>query len=129
MIEEIEKQLEISFDEIVFQLSKGVSIEGLKKGTRWHSFEQVKEWQNRMGYKLHIYSNDHFIDGKPHFHLIKQSEQIDCKFDFFGKLLECAKTSTPKKITDAVKYFCEISGQYDKLIAFWNHKNPKLIVR
>lgn len=124
----IEEQLGSSLDEIIFQLSKGASIEGLKKGIRWHGFEQVKEWQNRMGYKLHIYSNDHFIDGKPHFHLIKESEQIDCKFDFLGKLLNCAKNSTPKKITDAVAYFCELQGQYEKLIAFWNQKNPNLLI-
>ena len=51
-----ELNLEIGFDEILFQLSKGLTIDQLKNGKRWFGFEQVKEWKNRMGYKLHIYS-------------------------------------------------------------------------
>jgi hypothetical protein len=54
-MDESEQFLEMRLDEILFQLSKGLTIEQLKKGKRWFGFEQVKEWKNRMGYKLHIY--------------------------------------------------------------------------
>lgn len=82
-------EIEQSFDEILFQLSKGNTIEGLKKGRMWLGFEQVKEWKNRFGFQFHIYSNDHFIDNKPHFHLRKSSDNIDCRFFFNGELFDC----------------------------------------
>jgi hypothetical protein len=42
--------------------------------------EKVKEWKSRFGYQFHIYSNDHCLDNKPHFHFIKVSDNIDCRY-------------------------------------------------
>ena len=123
-----ELYLEIGFDEILFQLSKGLTIDQLKDGKRWFGFEQVKEWKNRMGYKLHIYSNDHLIENKAHFHLTKESESVDCKFDFKGNVLSCSQGAVGRKIIDALVYFCEQPKNYERLIQLWNIKNPKLIV-
>ncbi len=108
----------------MFQLSKGLTIDQLQNGQRWFGFEQIKEWKNRMGFKLHIYSNDHLIDKKAHFHLIKESESVDCKFDFHGNLLSCAKSGASRRILDAVKYFCMQTNHYNKLVQVWNSKNP-----
>lgn len=120
-MEEDLNRLEMDFDEILFQLSKGISIEQLKNGRRWYGFEQVKEWKNRNGYKLYIYSNDHPI---AHFHLVKASEDVDCKFDFNGNLLSCAKTVVGRRIKEAVEYFCMQPQHYEKLVKLWNSKNP-----
>ncbi len=43
MNNEIVNKLDQGFDEILFQLSKGNTIEGLKKGKLWMGFEQIKE--------------------------------------------------------------------------------------
>jgi hypothetical protein len=120
--------LEMSLDEILFQLSKGLTIEQLKKGKRWFGFEQVKEWKNRMGYKLHIYSNDHFINNKAHFHIVKEAESVDCKFDFKGNLLGCVENEVGRKLIDAIVYFCEHPINYKRLVQTWNAKNPTLLV-
>lgn len=121
--------LEESFDEILYQLSKGNTIEGLKKGRMWMEFEQVKEWQNRFGFQFHIYSNDHFIDNKPHFHLRKKSGKIDCRFFFTGDLVDCkGKEQLEKKVFDALNYLLSKPHQQKLLKEFWNHKNPELKV-
>jgi hypothetical protein len=113
--------LEKGLDELLFQLSKGITIDQLKKGKRWYGFEQVKEWKNRNGYKLYVYSNDHPI---AHFHLVKEAEGVDCKFDFLGNLLGCTKTEVGRRIKDAILYFCELPQNQNKLIQMWNTKNP-----
>ena len=81
-------KLNRGFDEILFQLSKGNTIECLKKGIFWSGFEKVKEWKSQFGYQFHIYSNDHFLDKKPHFHILKESESIDCRVFFDGTLYD-----------------------------------------
>lgn len=64
------EKLEYSFDYILHQLTKGISIEEQKRGKIYLELHQVKEWKSKYGYSFHIYSNDHFIDNKPHFHPI-----------------------------------------------------------
>jgi hypothetical protein len=119
--------IEQSLDEILFQLSKGNTIEGLKKGRMWMGFEQVKEWQSRFGFQFHIYSNDHLIDNKPHFHLRKSSEDIDCRFFFTGELFDCkGKGTVDKKIMNALIYLLSKPQLQARLIDFWNSKNPQL---
>ncbi len=125
---ENEEYLEKTLDEMFFQLSKGLTIDRLKNGIRWYGLEQVKEWKNRMGYKLHIYSNDHFINNKAHFHIVKEAESVDCKFDFQGNLLACADNEAGRKLIDAIVYFCEQPSNYKRLIQIWNTKNPTLLV-
>ena len=81
-----ENYLNQSFDEILIQLSKGNTLENLKKGKIWIGLHQVKEWKSKFGYQFHIYSNDHLINKKTHFHLIKKSLKIDCRFFFYGEI-------------------------------------------
>jgi hypothetical protein len=121
----VEQILNKSFDGILFQLSKGNTVEGLKRGVRWHGFEQVKEWKSRFGYQFHIYSNDHLINNKPHFHLKKPSENIDCRIFFDGTIYDCKGDNfIDKKVKEAVEYFISIPKNQNLLIEFWNHKNP-----
>ena len=47
-MEDAQKSLEMGFDDILFQLSKGITIDQLKSGKRWYGFEQVKEWKNKI---------------------------------------------------------------------------------
>jgi len=97
MENEKQQSLNIGFDELLFQLSKGLTIEQYEKGMRWFGLEKVKEWKSRFGYQFHIYSNDHLIDNKPHFHLLKESDGIDCKYFFDGTLIECENSNQTDK--------------------------------
>jgi hypothetical protein len=93
-----EGNLEEAFDDILYQLSKGNTIERLSRGVRWENFQQVNEWKNRFGFQFHIYSNDHLIENKPHFHLRKQSAGIDCRFSSLGNYMT-AKREWIKKLS------------------------------
>jgi hypothetical protein len=120
-------QLEMSFDEILIELSKGNTIENLKYKRKRLAFHQVKEWKNQFGYKFHIYSNDHFIDNKPHFHLVKESVHIDCKIFFNGDVSSChGVNKLEKKVKDALDYFLTNPRNQTLLIDFWNEKNSGL---
>ena len=119
-------KLNQSFDDIVHQLTKGNTIEGLKAGQLYMEFHQVKEWKSKYGYQFHVYSNDHLIDKKPHFHILKESESIDCRFFFDGSIYDCkGHNKLEKKVVDALEYFLENSSNVAMLISIWNDKNPK----
>ena len=122
-------ELEIGFDELLYDLSKGHTIEKMKKGLKRFEFEQVKEWKNRFGYSFHIFPNDHFIDNKPHFHLIKNKGEINCKFFFDATLINCnGNKSIDKKTQEALSYFISKPFYQDYLKNLWNKNNPSLIV-
>lgn len=126
MSNEIENKLNQGFDEILLQLSKGNTIDGLKQGKLWMGFEQIKELKSLFGYQFHIYSNDHFIHNKPHFHLKKNSDSIDCRLFFDGTIYDCqGLKSIEKKVITAIEYFLSIPDTQNMLIEFWNIKNPK----
>lgn len=128
MTEEIEHRLNQGLDFILEQLSHGNTIEGLRNGALWMGFEQVKEWNSKFGYQFHIYSNDHFIDNRPHFHLVKTSENIDCRLFFDGQIIDCqGKLQLEKKVKEAVIYFLTEVDRQGTLIEFWNKKNPNLL--
>lgn len=93
----IEEKLNQTLDDIIHQLTKGNTIEGLKKGKRYFELHQVKDWKSKYGYQFHIYSNDHLIDKKPHFHIVKNSESIDCRFFFDGTIYDCKGKNILKK--------------------------------
>ena len=113
------------FDEIIHQLEKGNTIEGLKKGLLYYEFHQVKEWKSKYGYRFHVYSNDHLIDKKPHFHIVKESEGIDCRFFFNGSIYDCkGQNKLEKKVSVALEYFLECRSNIAILISLWNNKNP-----
>jgi hypothetical protein len=119
------QSLNIGFDELLFQLSKGVTIEQYEKGMRWFGLEKVKEWKSRFGYQFHIYSNDHLIENKPHFHLLKESDGIDCKYFFDGTLIECKNfNQTDKSVVKELLYFLSKKDQQMRIIELWNSKNP-----
>ncbi len=127
---EIENKLNQSLDEILFQLSKGNTIEGLKNDRYWMGYEQVKEWKSRFGFQFHIYSNDHLLktamkEYKPHFHLIKHSDNIDCRMFFDGTIYDCqGGNQIDKRTKEAIEYFLSNSNNQSLLLEFWNQKNP-----
>lgn len=122
---EIENKLNQSLDEILFQLSKGNTIEGLKNGRLWMGFEQVKEWKSRFGFQFHIHSNNHLIKYKPHFHIKKLSENIDCRMFFEGTIYDCqGGNQIDKRTKEATEYFLSNPNNQSPLLEFWNHKNP-----
>jgi hypothetical protein len=119
-------KLETAFDELLYQFSIGNTIENLKSGAIRENFERVKEWKNRFGYQFHIYSNDHLINKKPHFHLLNQSNNIDCRFFFDGTLYDCKSSGkVEKKVMEALSYFLTKQIQQSSLITLWNLKNPQ----
>ena len=127
MTEELENKLNQGLDYILDQLHHGNTIEGLKNGRVWMGFEQVKEWKSKFGFQFQIYSNDHFIDNKPHFHIVKKSEEIDCRIFFDGVIYDCKGNSTlDKKLREAIVYFVSDPKRQILLIDFWNNKNPQL---
>lgn len=125
MSDKFEDKLNESFDYILHQLEKGNTIEGLKAGTVYMEFHQVKEWKSKYGYQFHVYSNDHLIDKKPHFHILKESDNIDCRFFFDGSIYDCkGQNKVEKKVFEALGYFLEDNSNIIKLINLWNTKNP-----
>jgi hypothetical protein len=122
-----EKKLGDYFDWIINQLTKGNIIEGLKNNRIYSEFEQVKEWKLKYGFQFQIYSNDHLIDNKPHFHLVKKGEDIDCRIFFDGIIYDCkGKGRIDSKTKDAIEYFLSQLITQERLREFWNNKNPGL---
>ena len=129
MAENLELHLDEGFDWIIHQLTKGNTIEGLKNNIRYSEFEQVKEWKSKYGFQFQIYSNDHFVDNKPHFHLVKKSTNIDCRLFFDGEIFDCKGNSQlDRRIKDAILYFLSITKNQKRLIELWNNKNPTLLI-
>jgi hypothetical protein len=127
MTEIIENKLNEGLDYIIDQLTHGNTIEGLKKGRVWFGLEQFKEWKSKYGFQFQIYSNDHFIDNKPHFHIVKSSDDINCRLFFNGEIYDCkGKNGINKKVLDAIIYFVTDSNNQRMLVEFWNIKNPEL---
>lgn len=125
MSDNFEDKLNESFDFIIHQLTKGNTIEGIKTRHLFMEFHQVKEWKSKYGYQFHVYSNDHLIDKKPHFHIIKESDNIDCRFFFDGNIYDCkGQNKLEKKVFIALEYFLEENSNIAKLIDLWNNKNP-----
>lgn len=127
MSQELELKLNQGLDFILEQIAHGNTIEGLKKGKVWMGFEQVKEWKSKFGFQFQIYSNDHFIENKPHFHIVKKSENIDCRIFFDGMIYDCkGKSTIDKKTHEAIIYFVSQPQKQTLLREYWNKKNPEL---
>ena len=116
------------FDELLFQVSKGNTFENYEKGVRYIGLEQVKEWKSRFGYKFSIYSNDHFINNKPHFHLDNEANEVHCKISFDGELFESKNKEIPKNIYKELKKFLSKNEIQIILKDRWNLMNPNLKV-
>lgn len=118
------------FDDLLFQLSKGNTLERILKGTTVLDLEQVKEWKSKFGYSFNIYSNDHFIENKPHFHFDNKAKSVECKIGFNGEIFESnGKNPIDKKTLKVLKDFLASPGIENLLIAFWNSKNPELTIK
>lgn len=127
MTEELENKLNQGLDYILDQLAHGNTIEGLKKNRVWMGFEQVKEWKSKFGFQFQVYSNDHYIDNKPHFHIVKKSERVDCRLFFDGEIYDCkGDTSLDKKTREAIIHFLSDPKRQVLLKEYWNNKNPEL---
>jgi hypothetical protein len=119
--------LEIAFDNLLLAFDKGLTIEQHRRGVRYVELEKVKEWKSKFGYEFHIYGGEHFIEGKPHFHLIKKSDGFEGKYFFNGDVHIVKKgKEPPKQIIQALKYFLEKNTVQQKLETMWNDKNPTL---
>lgn len=122
----LEDNLNQILDDIIHQLTKGNTIERLKKNIKYLELHQFKEWKSKYGYQFHVYSNDHLIENKPHFHILKKSENIDCRFFFNGQIYDCKGKNKPeKKVLDALNYLLEDQSNLDSLTLLWNKKNPR----
>ncbi|GAA4334245.1 hypothetical protein [Flaviaesturariibacter amylovorans] len=125
-MEELER-IELMFDSLLFQISKGLTHEKLEQGYRWDSFQQVGQWKLRFGFKFNVYSNDHLIDGKPHFHFDHPGDGIFCKVDFDGNVLESkGGKSVPDKVLKELDYFLYKQGGKVLLNDLWVRLNPTL---
>ncbi len=127
MAEITENKLNEGLDYIIDQLTHGNTIEGLKKGRVWFGFEQLKEWKSKYGFQFQIYSNDHLIDNKPHFHIVKSSDGVNCRLFFNGEIYDCkGKNGLDKKVISAIQYFLTDIKIQKMLVELWNFKNPEL---
>lgn len=119
--------LEKIFDDLLFQISRGNTFENIEKGRTTTDLEQVKEWENKFGFTFNIYSNDHFINNKPHFHLDHKGTKIASKISFEGEIFEeKGKNKIDKKTLKALKYFLKNHNIQKLLVAEWNKNNPEL---
>lgn len=125
-VKEENKRLEFMFDSLLFQTVKGkLSHNDIENGKRYDEFKQVKGWELKYGYKFNIYSNDHLIDGKKHFHFDNKAENIFCKFDFDGNILESnGKNPIPSNILKDLQYFIKKPSTSNLLNEMWDHLNP-----
>lgn len=125
-----ENLLEIRFDEILFQKSKGIKQESINNNYFYSEFEILKEWKSKFGYKFNIYGNDHFIDNKPHFHFDNKQDNLYCKISFDGEIFEIKNNKKlPKNIYKELKYFLSNMENQIILKEMWNDKNPTLKVK
>lgn len=121
------ENLEFWFDDLLFQIAKGNTHEKLENNIRYEQFQQVGEWDLRFGFKFNIYSNDHLINGKPHFHLDHEAQGIFCKVDFTGIVLETTgRNVIPKNVLKELAYFVSKTKIKGILVDMWNEKNPDL---
>jgi len=119
-------KLDESFEFVFHQLERGNTIEGIKNNRLFFEFEKVKEWKSKYGYEFHIYSNDHLIDKKPHFHLVKKSIELDCRIFFDGEIYDYKGNGRlEKKAKEALEYFVESERNQAILKETWNYKNPQ----
>ncbi len=121
---DIEK-LELYFDDLLIQTQKWkLTHEQLERGLRHENFEQVKEWKMKYGYKFNIYGNDHLINGEKHFHFENKEENVSCKIDFLGNILEeKGRKSLSSNILKELRYFLYKPNIKDFINELWDKKN------
>lgn len=126
-IRETVKTIELIFDDLLTQIIKGnLTHEEIEKGIRYEEFQQVSEWKLKYGYKFNVYSNDHLINGKKHFHFDNKSDKVFAKFDFKGNLLESKGKPIPSNIMKELMYFVKKESTQINLHKLWDEQNPTL---
>jgi hypothetical protein len=119
--------LNCAFDGLKFSFEKGLTIENHKEGIRYLGLQKIKEWKSKFGYVFNIYSNDHFIENKPHFHFDNKEKGVSCKMSFEGDIFESnGKNEIDKKVLKELRYFLSLENTQETIIYKWNSKNPKL---
>lgn len=113
------EDLDFEFDDLLFQTAKGRNACSLE--------HQIRDWNLKFGYKFNIYSNDHLIDGKPHFHFDNEAQDIFCKLDFEGNVLESSgNRKISSKVHKELISFLSKKRIKRSIVDKWNEKNPDL---
>lgn len=124
---ELNELLSRNFDSILRPILKhNIKFEEIiKPNTCYIELEIVAEWENWKGFTFNIYSNDHLIDGKRHFHLDKKSDNIALKIDFDGNILSNkGKGNIKPKEYKVLKQFLGLKEIRDALDKLWEKNNP-----
>lgn len=117
------------FDWQLYSISKGLTHKKLDKGVFLLELEKVKEWKSKFGYEFNVYSNDHFVNGEPHFHFDHKEKNVACKISFSGEIFKSTgKGELTSKILKELTCFLSKEENRRRLINFWNQKNPELKV-
>jgi len=110
----IEYTFSNDFDKFLYlKLDKGVdnfrAMDICEGKFMYFEFDKVGEWKSKYGYNIIIYSNDHLIDGKKHFHFFHRGNDVEFKVDFYGNILErVGKNDIPKNIQKEMIEFCKL---------------------
>lgn len=122
------KTIDLIFDDLLTQIIKGnLSHDDLASKVRYEEFQQVSQWKLKYGYKFNIYSNDHLIDGKKHFHFDNKAQNICTKLDFQCNVLEIKGSKPiPANVFKELKYFVAKENIQSILHKLWNDQNPTL---
>lgn len=118
-----EEELDISFNEFLLQMQH-ISFNKYKAGTTYHTRQQPESWDynKHNRYSLHVHlRNEHEINGNPHFHIIKVSENIDSRLNFYGEFIDdIGYNKCKSKIKKQVKNWCSILDNYNNLNNIWD---------
>jgi hypothetical protein len=117
----------MDFNYFLHLKSKNLTQEAIKliiEGKlQYQELDRIQSRGDKFGYAIYVYGNEHLIEGKKHFHLIHKAENIDCRFDFDGNILdEKEGEKINKKIKKLIKEYCSLDKE--KLENIWNKKNP-----
>jgi hypothetical protein len=86
-------------------------------------FQQLSSWKQQHGYKFNIY-NDHFIDGKKHFHFENKEKDVHLKLDFEGNILQkVGKNDIDSKVLKVLKKFLQQPSVVEEWNKIWNKNN------
>lgn len=119
--------LDRSFDELLLQTQdQGLTFEQIEYKHKHEQLQKIKDWNSKYGYALNIYSNEHLIEGKKHFHFDNKEKGIHAKVDFDGNVLEVKGKNIPSNIEKDLKYFLTQSYVRRILEEVWKNKNPNL---
>jgi|GEM_PF-2039880 hypothetical protein len=119
--------LDRNFDDLLIETQdEGLTYEQIEYKHNHEQLQKIKDWNSRYGYTLNIYSNEHLISGKKHFHFDNKEKGIYAKIDFAGNVLEIKGKNIPSNIEKNLRYFLNQSYVRKMMEDVWSHKNPNL---